>query len=147
MTNLMRWGLLCLILTMSGCSWFGDDEEDLEQLELERICMESAEHPIPSDIKAKLLQIRKEHSFRQFPTGIQDSLLLFIKNHATNNDPESVIRAIDTFCYSRHWMMHAGDLKLQLIRSCIVKAREYQAEMKKPLVCIEVTLLSAIEAK
>ena len=28
MTSLVRWGLFSLLLTLSGCSWFEDDEDD-----------------------------------------------------------------------------------------------------------------------
>ena len=46
-----------------------------------------------------------------FHEGTEEALLLAVSSNAKTNNPQSVLDAIDDFCYSRHWMMHIGDIK------------------------------------
>lgn len=46
-----------------------------------------------------------------FHEGTEEAMLIYVNGHATKGDPESVLRAVDKYCYSRHWMMHIGDVK------------------------------------
>lgn len=38
-------------------------------------------------------------------------MLLHVYNNSTKNDINSILNAIDNFCWSRHWMMHLGNEK------------------------------------
>jgi catechol O-methyltransferase len=50
-----------------------------------------------------------------FHRGTEQSLLIFVRNHAAATTPEAVMKAVDDFCLQRHWMMHVGPAKsLQL---------------------------------
>lgn len=55
----------------------------------------------------------------QFHTGTEEALYLYVRQNAQEGDSASVLKAIDTFCYTRHWMMHIGDEKLSFLYSAI----------------------------
>ena len=42
-------------------------------------------------------------------------LLLHVERTADTSNPESVLNVVDDFCYSRHWMMHVGDIKGRIV--------------------------------
>jgi catechol O-methyltransferase len=45
-----------------------------------------------------------------FHEGTEESLLLSVEATAAHT-PQSVLAAMDAFCYGRHWMMHIGEVK------------------------------------
>jgi catechol O-methyltransferase len=49
-------------------------------------------------------------------------LLLHVERVAETGNPESVLSAVDDFCYSRHWMMHVGDIKGQIVDDAVLLA-------------------------
>lgn len=57
----------------------------------------------------------------QFHTGVEDSLIFFIKINAIIGNPQSVIDTIDIFCYQRHWMMHIGDVKGEILDNALLQ--------------------------
>ena len=74
-----------------------------------------AYEPMSSAEKEALLAHRPE-SFMVFKEGIELALALFVERHAKGSSvprADVVQRSIDVFCYSRHWMMHCGDLKVR----------------------------------
>ena len=52
-----------------------------------------------------------QNSSMQFHTGTEDDLADFVVKSAKEDDANSVIKAIDDFCWNNHWMMHVGDVK------------------------------------
>lgn len=59
-----------------------------------------------------------------FHGGTEESLFLFVKRNAQQGHPSSVLKAIDVFCYSRHWMMHTGDRKVQFLDKALQLSKE-----------------------
>ena len=49
-------------------------------------------------------------------------LLDHVRSHATQNDPHSVVKAIDEFCW-KNWMMNVGDRKGQILDTEFLKKR------------------------
>lgn len=81
-----------------------------------------AYEPISSPEKEALLANRPE-SFMVFKEGTELALALFVERHAKDSPfprADMVQRAIDVFCYSRHWMMHMGDLKVRHMVSILI---------------------------
>lgn len=52
-----------------------------------------------------------QNSSLQFHTGTEDDLANFVVKSAKEDDANSVIKAVDDFCWNNHWMMHVGDVK------------------------------------
>jgi len=55
----------------------------------------------------------------QFSEGIEDKLVDYVQGNAKDNDPESVLKAVDKFCWTTHWMMHVGDLKVAIVDQAV----------------------------
>lgn len=70
-----------------------------------------------------------------FHTGTEEALFMFVKNNSTMGDTLAVLRAIDEFCYKRHWMMHIGDKKLSFLYDAIDTMKSLHCnEAKRSLV-------------
>ena len=67
-----------------------------------------------------------------FHNGTEEALFLFIQRNAEKGNAASILKAIDVFCYSRHWMMHCGDQKAQYLQRALFlgKDRSYCNSMK-----------------
>jgi len=59
----------------------------------------------------------------QFHKGTEQELLSYVLEHATTNNPQSVIDTIDSFCWNNHWMMHIGDEKGTILSNEVVAAK------------------------
>jgi hypothetical protein len=59
-----------------------------------------------------------------FHNGTEEALLLFVERYAQRGNPASVLDAIDSFCYGRHWMMHCGDKKVKYLEKALQLGRE-----------------------
>ena len=44
----------------------------------------------------------------QFHNGTEEAMFLYVKQRSEEGNVNSIIKAIDEFCYKRHWMMHLG---------------------------------------
>jgi hypothetical protein len=54
--------------------------------------------------RRKLLQSRPQScGLLAFHNGTEESLWLYVQRNATRGVPLSVLKAVDIFCYSRHW--------------------------------------------
>lgn len=99
-----------------------------------------------------LLQQREPScSTLAFHNGTEDAMFLYIeriiqKYTRTNSSlslPDLILHAIDTFCYSRHWMMHIGDQKGLILDSVITsliqqqQQQQQQSESVSPITCVE----------
>ena len=60
---------------------------------------------------------------RAFHNGTEESLLLYVYQNATKGDPTSVVNAVDTFCYTQHWMMHMGEQKADVVKQELLKTK------------------------
>jgi hypothetical protein len=69
-----------------------------------------------------------------FHSGTEEALLLHVQREAERGNPASTLRAVDEFCYSRHWMMHCGDRKTQYLDKALRLARRENQN----LVCLEI---------
>jgi catechol O-methyltransferase len=54
-----------------------------------------------------------------FHNGTEEALLIYVRNNAIPGDSASILRAIDTFCYKRHWMMHIGPEKCSVLEDAV----------------------------
>lgn len=59
----------------------------------------------------------------KFHNGTEDALYHYVANKASQGDVSAILKTIDEFCYTQHWMMHIGDKKLQYLRSSLDTAR------------------------
>jgi catechol O-methyltransferase len=85
---------------------FGDDEEE--------------------DVAVGCLIRPKTCGVMSFHNGTEEALFAFIyremmKDKKTEGSSRAmrVLEAVDTFCYSRHWMMHIGDQKGQILLDAV----------------------------
>eukprot|EP01036_Dinobryon_divergens_P024906 gene24906-33398_t len=65
-----------------------------------------------------------------FHTGTEDALLLFLQNQIAEDRIEEkadrtdfILKLVDQFCYTRHWMMHIGDEKASILHTAILDAK------------------------
>lgn len=71
----------------------------------------------------------------KFHEGTEEALFMYVKNKAIAGNAESVLKAIDDFCYTRHWMMHIGDKKLSFLVNAIDTMKSlHRVEPKRTLV-------------
>jgi catechol O-methyltransferase len=54
-----------------------------------------------------------------FHNGVEEALLLHVEKTSKKGDADDILRTIDGFCYSRHWMMHVGDLKGVVLKNIL----------------------------
>jgi hypothetical protein len=59
-----------------------------------------------------------------FHSGTEESLFLYVQRNAQQGNPLSVLKAIDVFCYSRHWMMHTGDRKVKFLDKALQTSKK-----------------------
>lgn len=86
--------------------------------------------------KADILATRPQScGVMQFHNGIEEAMFIHVQRTVTNACPGDVIRAIDNFCYSRHWMMHVGDEKGAVLDSVL---DSIQAQNMDPLCVVEI---------
>jgi len=57
-----------------------------------------------------------------FHQGTEERLLNYVQANAVQNDPDSVIKVVDEFCWNNHWMMHVGDVKGKIVDSVLKEA-------------------------
>jgi hypothetical protein len=74
--------------------------------------------------RGQLLEGRpKSCGVMAFHNGTEESLFLSVQREAKQGNPESVLRAIDKYCYGRHWMMHCGDRKVKYLEKALQLGR------------------------
>lgn len=71
----------------------------------------------------------------QFHNGIEEAMILYVGRTVTDRSPDKVIKAVDEYCYGRHWMMHIGDEKGAVIDGVIDTA---QLNNPNPLFVVEI---------
>lgn len=59
-----------------------------------------------------------------FHNGTEEALYHFVKNKAICGDSVDILTCIDEFCYTQHWMMHIGDMKLPLLLQSLELAEQ-----------------------
>ena len=69
-----------------------------------------------------------------FHAGTEEAMLLYVQKNAVAGDPDSVLSAVDAFCYQRHWMMHIGDFKGQHLDTTVTDV----LSQKKNIIAMEV---------
>jgi catechol O-methyltransferase len=55
----------------------------------------------------------------QFHKDTPYQMLDYVMANAIDNDPRSVIKTIDNFCWQYHWMMHVGDEKGNILANIV----------------------------
>lgn len=60
----------------------------------------------------------------KFHNGTEDALYHYVVGKAPRGNLEAILRTIDEFCYTQHWMMHIGDQKLAFLKDSLVAANE-----------------------
>ena len=125
--------------TLFGDSPDSDDDEPKRKDDMVSGDMQS------SSYRAELMRKRPAScGVMAFHSGTEEALLLHVQREAERGNPASVLRAIDEFCYSRHWMMHCGDRKTQYLDKALRLARRENsvdidtASKKQNLICLEI---------
>ena len=114
---------------------FGDDSDDDEDAQEES-------EPVRRDPSCGALVFRE---------GTEQAMLLYVRNelerslHIDDTDQttprEKILRLVDTFCYSRHWMMHVGPEKGIILQDFLTRrVQTYldKADFTYPFVIVEV---------
>lgn len=60
-----------------------------------------------------------------FHSGTEESLFIYLQKYGQLNNPKNILKTIDEFCYKKHWMMHLGEQKLDILRQSIQKAKDF----------------------
>jgi catechol O-methyltransferase len=115
---------------------FGDDSDDEEDAQVAE--------PTQRDPSCGALVFRE---------GTEQAMLLYVRNelersssHTDDTDPtttprEKILRLVDTFCYSRHWMMHVGPEKGIILQDFLTRRLQTyieKADFTYPFVIVEV---------
>lgn len=58
-----------------------------------------------------------ENGSLKFNAGTEDRLADYVLEHAEKGNPDSVIKAVNEFCWNEHWMMHLGDEKGAIVEN------------------------------
>ncbi|KAB1255134.1 Catechol O-methyltransferase [Camelus dromedarius] len=53
----------------------------------------------------------------------EQRILRYVQQHAVAGDPQSVVRAIDTYCLTKEWAMNVGDKKGQIVDAVVQELR------------------------
>ena len=124
----------------------GGDDSDAE--DSEGNCLEAGTDLDSTQRISQLLLSRPAAcGVMAFHNGTEEALLLFVERSAKRGSPASVLHAIDSFCYGRHWMMHCGDKKVKYLEKALQlgrrKAKNTVFEKNRPvassqLVCLEI---------
>mmetsp|Transcript_15970 Transcript_15970/g.22752 ORF Transcript_15970/g.22752 Transcript_15970/m.22752 type:complete len:308 (-) Transcript_15970:194-1117(-) len=119
---------------------FGSDQEDSD---------ENIEDDVPTSkslTSSKKGKREDSCGVMTFHKNIEYSLLLHVKNHLSTNEEgslhgevistETVLKAIDTFCYNRHWMMHVGPEKAKILSNSL-QDRIDRVNKNNNFLCVE----------
>lgn len=87
---------------MADDDMFGSDDEEQDNAKI-------AVRPASSGVLA-------------FHNGTEEALYHYVKNKAVHGNAMSILKCIDEFCYTQHWMMHIGDQKLPLLAQSLQRA-------------------------
>ena len=60
-------------------------------------------------------QRSKSNGPLQFHQGTEDELADYVVSHSQTGNLDSIIKAVDDFCWKNHWMMHVGDVKGKIV--------------------------------
>lgn len=70
-----------------------------------------------------------------FHNGIEEALLLHVERTSKKGNVDDILRAVDSFCYSRHWMMHVGDLKGAVVANALRRSPVLAVNNEVPRLC------------
>jgi catechol O-methyltransferase len=98
-----------------------DDEEEEEPVDGAATGFDTSKRPSASGVL-------------QFHNGTEEAMYHFVRRKAVQGDSEAILRAVDEFCYTQHWMMHVGDQKLPLLQASLDMAKENSTSGKLTLV-------------
>ena len=60
-----------------------------------------------------------------FHEGVEEMLMIHVEKVTSSaKQADIVLKAVDSFCYSRHWMMHVGDTKGTMLDGAVRQAFE-----------------------
>jgi catechol O-methyltransferase len=86
--------------------------------------------------KSQILSNRPQScGVMQFHNGIEEAMLLHVQRTVVNSSAVDVIKAVDEYCYSRHWMMHIGDEKGAVLDNVLDSVK---ATSTNPLCVVEI---------
>ena len=72
--------------------------------------------------KSTRLPERGPLKFNKDPkNSTEDQLAAYVLEHAEKNNPDSVVKTVDNFCWNNHWMMNLGDKKGEFVDDAIKK--------------------------
>ena len=109
-----------VLISAISMDLFGSSSDEEE----ESLITSTTQSQTPSHQKP---QRPRENGVMQFHTGTEQALLVYVTQHASGdekdkgNSPEDILRLVDSFCEERHWMMHIGSLKVEILRDALHK--------------------------
>jgi predicted O-methyltransferase YrrM len=85
---------------------------------------------------SELLKLRpKACGVLSFHNGIEEMMFLYIIKNSDKNNPISIIKSIDEYCYSKHWMMHIGNQKSKYLVNAVEEISNKKNELIVEIGC------------
>eukprot|EP00483_Globobulimina_turgida_P012816 UN12840 len=75
------------------------------------------------ELKMETENRKNENGPFKFHNDTEQNLVDFVKSTAEQNDGNSVVKSIDTFCWNNHWMMHIGPEKGEILDKAIIDCK------------------------
>jgi catechol O-methyltransferase len=109
---------------------FGDEDEQDDTEGVSQLKQSTCSEMNPRDPACGVLA---------FHDGTEEALFVHLRTNAKPGDISQLLMQTDQFCYTRHWMMHIGDQKRQVIESVFVKAlqEKRQRDSSSSFVAVE----------
>eukprot|EP00941_MAST-03F_sp_MAST-3F-sp1_P002717 g2717.t1 len=89
-------------------------------------CFSNTDSDTDSDDESIVVQEKRRDSSNgvlSFHFGVEEQLLYAVEsNESTKNSVEKTLAACDKFCMERHWMMHVGDEKGEILLSAALRS-------------------------
>ena len=99
-------------------SCFGSDDEDDDNLRIDHTSTQT-----PTDTSKEAISRDANCGVLSFHPNTEQSLLIHLKNTVLpTSGASNVLAEIDSFCIKRHWMMHVGPEKGEIIASALQDA-------------------------
>lgn len=103
---------------------FGDSSDDEDHITSSDVATSSCTVALDSEVgRQRALEVRPPGAgVLAFHNGVEEALLLHVEKTSKKGDVDDILRAVDIFCYSRHWMMHVGDFKGLVLRNILQRS-------------------------
>ena len=106
---------------------FGPDEED--DVSVSQVTESTTEKAASSShsTAAKVKSRPASSGVLAFHNGTEEAMYRYVVAHSVRGDIADILRVVDDYCYTQHWMMHIGDLKQPFLRRALFLAEAQKA--------------------